>query len=148
MNGIVGTAEQNSEALMRTYLERVVANDELGLIDELAHTDMVDEANQAFGGPVGRAGLVAHAKGFNRCIKDLELTIERIVGNDDTVMAWWSFSGVHAGPWLGRKPTGERIHATVFSFFDLVDGRISRYQLWLHAGFDEPVVFDSSRPDR
>ena len=44
MNGIVGTAEVNSEALMRIYLERVVADGELDLIDELAHADMVDEA--------------------------------------------------------------------------------------------------------
>lgn len=29
---------------------------------------------------------------------------------------------------------------------DLVDGQISRYRVWLHALFDEPVVFDSSRP--
>ena len=33
-----------------------------------------------------------------------------------------------------------------FSFFDLVDGRISRYRVWLHAAMKEPVVFDSSRP--
>jgi len=147
LNGIVGTAEVNSEALMRIYLERVVADGELDLIDELAHADMVDEANQAFGGPAGRAGLVAHVRGFHRCIKDFELTVERVVGNDDTVMAWWSFSGVHVGPWLGQKPTGQPIQATVFSFFDLNDGRITRYRLWLHAGFDDPVVFDSSCPD-
>ena len=76
--------------------------------------------------------------------RDVEVTIERIVGNDESVMAWWRFTGVHAGPWLGRAPTGERIEATVFSFFDLVAGRISRYRLWLHAGFEEPAIFDTS----
>lgn len=30
-------------------------------------------------------------------------------------------------------------------FFDLRDGRVSRYHLWLHAQFDESVVFDSSK---
>jgi len=30
--------------------------------------------------------------------------------------------------------------------FDLRDGRISRYRVWVHAAFDEPVVFDSSHP--
>ncbi len=62
-------------------------------------------------------------------------------------MAQWSFTGRHTGPWLGRAPTGQEISGTVFSFFDLVDGRISRYRVWLCALFDEPVVFDSSRPD-
>ncbi len=142
----VATDGVDSERLMRIYLEEVVVKGRLELIDELAHPDMVDEANQAFGGPAGRPGLVAHVQGFNRNIENLDLTVERIVANDDSVMAWWSFSGVHAGPWLGRPPTGQPIEVTVFSFFDLLDGRISRYRLWLHAGFDEPVVFDTSRP--
>ncbi len=145
---VVQSYELESEALMRTYLEQVVAKGELDLIEQMAHADMVDEANQAFGGPAGRAGLVAHVKGFLRCIDDVELTVERIVGNGDMVMAWWSFSGVHVGPWLGQPPTGKPIQATVFSFFDLVDGRITRYRLWLNAAFDEPVIFDSSRPER
>jgi predicted ester cyclase len=70
-----------------------------------------------------------------------------VAGTDD-VMAWWSFTGTHVGPWLGRAPTGQEISGTTFSFFDLVDGRISRYRVWLHAELDEPVLFDSSRPVR
>ena len=142
---IVTTERLEPEALMRTYLDQVVVEGRLDLIDRLARPEMVDEANQAFGGPPGRAGLVAHVIGFRRHIDDLDVTVERIVAAAESVMAWWSFSGVHTGPWLGRAPTGKRIDATVFSFFDLVDGRISRYRLWLHAGFEEPVVFDTSR---
>jgi predicted ester cyclase len=89
---------------------------------------------------------VAHVKGFRRNVGELELTIDRIVAGTDDVMGWWSFSGTHVGPWLGVPPTGESLSATVFSFFDLVDGRISRYRVWVHALFDDPVVFDSSRP--
>ena len=131
--------------LMETYLLEVAAKGRLELIEELALPDMVDEANQMFGGPAGRDGLVAHVKGFRRNVADLDLTIDRIVGGTDEVMAWWSFTGRLVGPWLGRKPTGEEISGTTFSFFELVDGRISRYQVWLHAMLDEPVVLDSSR---
>jgi len=42
--------------------------------------------------------------------------------------------------------TGEEISGTEFSFFDLADGRISRYRVWLRAMFEETVVFDSSQP--
>ena len=134
------------KALIRTYFDEVVGKGRLELIEDLAHPDVIDEANQAFGGPPGRAGLVAHVKGFNRNVDDLEVTIERIVGDEETVMAWWSFTGIHVGPWLGRPPTGQPIQATAFSFFDLTDERISRYNLWLHAGFDEPVIFDTTNP--
>ena len=132
-----------SEALMERYLEEVVRLGRVELIDEMALPDMVDEANQAFGGPPGRAGLVAHVKGFHRCIHDFEMEVIEIVGGNDHVMAWWQFSGVHAGPWLGQTPTNEVISATVFSFFHLENGLVSRYRLWLNAGFREPMVFDS-----
>lgn len=135
-----------AKELMETYLLEVAAKGRLELIDELARPDMVDEANQAFGGPPGRDGLVAHVVGFRRNVTDLSLHIDRIVAGEDSVMAWWSFTGRHAGPWLGRPATGDEITGTVFSFFDLIDGRISRYRLWLCAQFDEPVIFDSSRP--
>lgn len=137
---------QPSERIIRTYLSEVVQNGKLELIDELAQPDMVDEANQAFDGPPGRDGLVAHVVGFRRNVSDLQLTIDRVVAGRDEVMAWWSFTGTHVGPWLGVEPTGSEISGTVFSFFDLDDGKISRYRVWLHALLGEAVVFDSSRP--
>jgi hypothetical protein len=54
--------------------------------------------------------------------------------------------GKHVGPWLGQAPTGAVIESTVFSFFELTAGRISRYRLWLQAGFEPSITFDSSRP--
>lgn len=146
--GAVDGDNMTPEALMRTYLEQVVARGRLELIDDLTRADMVDEANQAFGGPPGRAGLAAHVKGFRRNIGDLQITVERIVAGSDAVMAWWSFTGLHTGPWLGRPPTGNPIRGTVFSLFELVDGLISRYRLFLHAEFPETVVLDTSRPSR
>lgn len=131
---------------MEIYLLEVVANGRLEIIEELAMPGMIDEANQALGGPAGRDGLVAHVVGFRRNVGQLRLNIERIVAGTEDVMAWWSFTGIHLGPWLGRTPTGQEISGTAFSFFDLVDGRISRYRVWLHAVLDEPIVFDSSRP--
>ncbi len=133
-----------AEDLIRSFLEEVVAQGRLELIEDLATADIVDEANQAFGGPPGRAGLVAHVKGFRRNVNELQVTIERIVAGAEAVMAWWTFTGLHSGPWLGRDPTGNRIRGSVFSFFDLRDGRIDRYRLFLHAELPESVIVDTS----
>ncbi len=132
----------SAEQLMHTFLNKVVGEGDLELIQEIAHPDMVDEANVVFGGPPGREGLVAHVKGFRRNIKNPALTIHRIVGNESEVMAWWSVEGLHVGPWLDQTPTQNVIAATVFSFFNLSGGRIQRYQLWLKADFDPAIVFD------
>lgn len=133
-----------SELVMRTYLEEVVAFGRLELVEAMAQPNMVDEANLAFGGLPGRAGLVAHLKGFRRCIGELQVSIERIVAAEEAVVAWWSFDVLHTGPWLGRQPTGLAIRGTVFSLFELVEGRISRYRLFLHAEFPDSVILDTS----
>ncbi len=130
--------------LMDLYLTEVVGNGRLDLIAQIAHADMVDEANQAFGGPAGRDGLTAHVKGFRKNISALHTSVHQIVAATDEVMAHWSFSGTHDGPWLGVAATGRPIRGTVFSFFSLRDGRISRYRLWLHTDLNGSTVFDSA----
>jgi len=134
-----------SAELMRRYLDEVVANGNIGLIESIAHADMIDEGNVAFGGPPGRDGLVAHVKGFRKHIADCEISIHNIIGHESEVMAWWSFTGRHVGPWFGVPPTGEIIKGDVFSFFSLTDGLIRRYRLWLHADLASGVTFDSSK---
>ena len=136
----------DSKTLMETYLMEVGQNGRLDLIKTIAQPDMIDEANRAFGGPVGRDGLIAHVKTFRRQIGQLKLEIKQIVGNENEVMAHWFFTGIHRGPWLRREATGKEVSADVFSFFTLKDGLISYYRLWLHAIIDEPVIFDSSCP--
>ncbi|MEM6439204.1 MAG: ester cyclase [Pseudomonadota bacterium] len=131
-------------ALMESYLLDVARDGKLELLETLAWPDMVDEANLAFGGPSGRDGLVAHVKGFRRQLQDARITIDRIVAGEDEVMARWSFEARHEGPWLGRPATGAPVRATVFSFFDLREGRISRYRLWVRAVFvDGEATLDS-----
>ena len=131
---------------METYLIEVGQNGRLELIETIAQPDMIDEANRAFGGPAGRDGLTAHVKTFRRQVGELKLEIKQIVGNENEVMAHWYFTGIHKGPWLGRKATGKEVSADVFSFFTLKEGLISYYRLWLYAKLDIPVIFDSAQP--
>ncbi|WP_281018214.1 MULTISPECIES: ester cyclase [unclassified Minwuia] len=143
---MTSTPQRTPRQVMEAYLMEVVTNGRLDLIEELAQPDMVDEANQAFNGPPGRAGLVAHAKGFGRNISDLSVTVDQIVAGEDDVMAKWTFTGKLNGPWLGQTPTGKIFSCTAFSFFRLRDGLIDHYRVWLHANLDTPVVFDSANP--
>ena len=124
----------------------VAQNGRIDFIENIAQPNMIDEANRAFGGPVGRDGLIAHVKTFRRQIGKIKLEIKHIVGNENEVMAHWFFTGIHRGPWLKREATGKEVSADVFSFFTLKDGLISHYRLWLCAMIDGLVIFDSSRP--
>ncbi len=142
----MAAAKRTPAEVMVTYLVEVGGKGRFDLIDEIAHPNMIDEANQAFGGPPGRAGLVAHVKGFQKNLSEITSDIHQIVGGEDHVMAHWSFTARHTGPWLRRAPTGEMISANVFSFFTLKDGLICRYRLWICAEMDERIVFDSANP--
>ncbi|UYV35828.1 ester cyclase [Rhodobacteraceae bacterium D3-12] len=143
--------------LMETYLHEVGGAGRLDLIETLAQDDMIDEANRAFGGPEGRAGLLAHVKGFRRAIGDVRYEIGTIAAGTcaagqhagaEEVMAAWRFSGRHEGDWLGRKASGGPVSGDVISIFTLRGGLIAHYRLWLCAAFGEgaardTVVFDS-----
>lgn len=148
-----------AEQVIERYFEEVGKAGRYEALAELAHEDMVDEANRAFGGPPGRAGLEAHVRGFRRAFPDVRMEVDRIVAGRipqgqamagaDEVMALWRFSGQQAAPWLGRRPggsAGDTVSGDVVSLFILRDGRIARYRLWLCAHFPEgSVTFDSSR---
>ena len=150
---VTGTTESDftAERLAERYLREVCLGGRLDLIGELAHEEMLDEANRAFRGPPGRAGLVAHVKGFRRAIADLRIEIARIAAGRDAsgaeeVMACWRFEGRQVAPWLGRAADGAAISGDVVSIFTLREGRMARYRLWLCARLPEgAVVFDSSR---
>ena len=131
--------------IMHIYLHEVAIAERLALLDEIAAADVVDEANQIFGGPPGRSGLVAHVQGFQRNVQNCKIRVERIVGDRSEAMAWWSFTGIHSGPWLGKPATGAPVAGTVVSCFDVAEGLIMRYRLWLHAEFvDCSAVFDTT----
>ena len=68
---------------METYLIEIGQNGRLDLIKDIAQPDMIDEANKAFGGPLGRDGLIVHVKTFRRQIGALKLDIKQIVGNEN-----------------------------------------------------------------
>ena len=132
--------------LMHTYLYEVAINERLDLIDEIASIDLVDEANAIFGGPPGREGLKAHVIGFRKYVEECRIDVHKIVGATEDVIAWWSFEGLHVGPWLGKVATQRPVVGTVFSQFDVQDGLVQRYRLYLNAEFSDAIaLFDTSR---
>ena len=106
-------AMKSATELMHTYLYEVAINERLDLIDEIAASDLVDEANAIFGGPPGREGLKAHVRGFRKYVQDCRIDVHKIVGAAEVAMGWWSFEGLHVGPWLGKVATERSVTGTV-----------------------------------
>lgn len=140
-------SREHNEQIMRTYLEEVLVNERLDLIPEIANEDMIDEVTAGAGGPPGRDGLVAHVNSFFNSFSDRKITIRRIVANDDEVMAWWTGDGIPTGN-PGAVVSGrESLTAHAFSFFDIRDGKISRYRLFAYFGSEPPIAVDTTPQD-
>lgn len=118
-------SQQRSAEVMRRYLTEVVAQGKLELIDELAAEDMVDHTQSI----PGRAGLVAHVRGFRDRNRDLELNVERIIASDDEVVGIWTWRATHSTDMYGVPATGRKIEVRVASIFRLRAGMLVDYEV-------------------
>lgn len=122
--------ERGGEWAMRTYINDIAVGGDIGLLDEIAHPDVIDLGVVAAGGPAGIDGLRTHVRGAHASLDNRSAEIVRLLATDNEVMAWWTLSGDHIGSWIGADPSGRRVSATAFSFFRLRDGKVFEYQHW------------------
>jgi steroid delta-isomerase-like uncharacterized protein len=116
-----------SREIMRRYLEEVVGEGDLAVLDEIADEHIVDHAAEANGWPDGRAGIVEHVKYARAAFPDISITIHRLIASEDEVVGWWTGTGTHSGSFLGVEATGRRFSCDAISFFKLRDGKIIDY---------------------
>jgi len=118
-------SRQRSAEVMRRYLTEVVAQGKLELIDELAAEDMMDHTQSI----PGRAGLVAHVRGFRARNRDLELTVERIIASEDEAVGIWTWRATHDTDMFGVPATGGKLAVRVASVFRLRAGMLVDYEV-------------------
>ena len=109
--------------VMNLYLDDILSQRKLDVIDQIAAEDMRDWSETI----PGRAGLVHHVHEFFRIFPDVEVKILRIVADEDQVVGIWRYKGVAVAEYWGVKPNGTPIAVTVVSTFRLVDGLIKDY---------------------
>jgi len=127
---------QRSEEVLRMYLDRIVSNGELDLVDEITHEDMVDHGVVALGGPAGRAGFLLHIQYFRTSFPDADITINHVTAGENEVAALWELRGTHSSNFFGVDPTNKKIVGNAASFFSLRDGKITDYRYLVdEAGF-------------
>ena len=116
-------SRDRSFEVMDRYLNDILAERKLEVIEEIAAEDMTDWSETI----PGRAGLVHHVHEFWRIFPEVEVKTLRIIADEDQVVGIWRFKGVPAAEYWGVKPNGTPIAVTVASTFRLVDGLIKDY---------------------
>lgn len=126
------TNPDQKDSVRRLY-EGLIGQNHLELLDELVAVDAKDHNAAARGWGDGREAFRIHVAFFQQAFRDLNVTVDDLLAEDDRVVAFWSFRGVHSGEIWGVAPTGRTIEAHTVSILRFRNGQIVEYE---------------SRPDR
>jgi steroid delta-isomerase-like uncharacterized protein len=135
--------DANKQLVLRFY-DELWNRGNFDAADELVADDYVRHDLRPGNAPAGPAGQKAVAQRFRAAFPDIRLEVESLVAEGDLVVARWTISGTHSGPWGDVAPTGRRVRFVGVNFFRLADGKIAeiwnvRDDLGLREQVDAPV---------
>ena len=117
-------SEQN-KAIVRRLFEELWNKDNLSLADQLFSPNYAhhDPSTPDFGrGPESER---KRATLYRTAFPDLQLTIEDVIAEGETVMARWSCRGTHKGDLRGIAPTGKQFTISGVSIARLANGKLA-----------------------
>ena len=113
---------RNNKALVRRFIREVWGQGNLDLVDELVATDHVHHLSRRdVRGPDGVMELV---KWFRAFLPDLTIDIHNIIGEGNTVVAYFTFHGTDKGGYGGRPASQKQVAYQGIDIFRLDRGRI------------------------
>ena len=119
------TPKENT-ALVRRFLTDVVAGDDLDALDAFVTDDVVDH-NLVFGTRRDRKP-VARGRAMLAAVADIDVSIDELIAEGDTVAVRATVSGRHEGPLLDLAATGAPVEIAYVWFYRIDDGRIA--EVW------------------
>jgi steroid delta-isomerase-like uncharacterized protein len=119
---------EDNQALVRRYLEEVINQGKLAVIDEIVASDYV---GHTMGAPEvkGREGLKQRVTMTRAAFPDVHITVDDLVAAGDKVATRTTFHGTHKGEYLGIAPTDKAITAPGIGIMRIANGKIQ--ENWL-----------------
>jgi steroid delta-isomerase-like uncharacterized protein len=102
---------ETNKTVVRRYIEEVINQGNIALIDEL------------FAPPM-RKRVRGFLSGGHDAFPDGHEEIQDIVAEGDKVMVRWIFRGTHRGTFLGLPPTGKPVEVIGYGTYVLENGQI------------------------
>lgn len=104
---IICTPKDALERFAFLWFDRVFNQRDISAIDELTHPDvaLVAEGETHTGRDAIRNRILAIHAGFS----PIQVTIERLYSDGNTVIVYWQVDAVHSGPFLGIAATDRKI---------------------------------------
>lgn len=126
------TTEENKE-LVRHIMEDGFNKQDMSVVYDCFHTDYVRNGH----GVASMASLAEHAEDLlarHQAFDEARFTIQKIVGDGDTVAVYYLFTGVHSGTFNGMPATGNRVSRPAAAFFTIRDGKVAEGTVFADGG--------------
>ena len=117
-----------NKAVVERFIN-LISNDRRELIEELVAEDYVYRGNDGEEYR-GREGFREVLDTYRNAFPDLNLEVNKMVAEGDTVATWLTFGGTHRGELDGIEPTGRKVSSTSVQFATVRDGQIA--EEWDH----------------
>ena len=115
---------QELKRLARRALEEIYAQGNLELADELIDPDFQDHEPAHPERPDGPEGVKQTVKSLHSTFRDLRFEVEEEIAEGDKVVQLVVMSGRHAGPLMGREPTGKKFAVRHIYIWRIADDKI------------------------
>jgi steroid delta-isomerase-like uncharacterized protein len=120
-------SEQN-KAQIRRVIEEVYNRGDLGVIDEVAASDLVIHASSQE--IHGREGAKQYVAALRAGFPDLHFTVEAQIAEGDMVVTRWTARGTHRGKFQSVPATGRKIRLAGTDIDRIIGGKV--VECWAH----------------
>lgn len=111
---------EEAKAVVRRFYDEVVNQQNVAAIDSLLDPRFVHDGEAR-----GRRGQAAVLQTYFTAFPDIEVEIQQLIAEWDTVATRTVWTGTHRGWWLGVAPTGRTVSWQVMAFYRVADNRIA-----------------------
>ena len=127
----INVSVEANKAIVGRHFNQVLNQGQLDTVDEIYTSDYVldapvrsDGSSQARGLTQGREQLKQRVTLFRTAFPDIHFSQDDIVGEGDSVVVRYTFSGTHQGVFAGVEPGGRSISIMGILIAHLKDGKI------------------------
>jgi predicted ester cyclase len=113
------STEQN-KVVVRQFISEALTGRNLALADEVLAPNYVNRMTGA-----DLTGFKGMLTGMSMALSDVQIDIDDLVAEGDSVVARWNMAATHTGSLMGEAPTGKRVSTRGLTYYRLVDGRIA-----------------------
>jgi steroid delta-isomerase-like uncharacterized protein len=119
---------ERNKAHIRRVIEEVYNRGDLGVVDEVAASDLVIHASSQ--DIRGRDGAKQYVAALRAGFPDLHIIIEDQVAEGDMVVTRWTARGTHAGEFQGIPATGKKVQLAGTDIDRVIGGKV--VECWAH----------------